>query len=81
MEGRQVKLSKNVFKSVTLIGKCGKCGKSFEAEAELPLIRFWDMEGNTYQGLACPHLVTLCPYCFALLNLALRVETNKKKEG
>ncbi len=80
MEGRQVKLSKDVFKSVTLIGRCGKCGKSFEAEAELPKLTFWDEEGNTYHGLASPHFVTLCPFCFGLLNLAKRV-ANKKKEA
>jgi hypothetical protein len=79
MVERQKEISKNEAKNITLIGKCGKCGKSFEAEAELPIIQFWDLEGNSYKGLASPHLVVNCPYCFALLNLGLRVETNKQR--
>jgi predicted nucleic acid binding AN1-type Zn finger protein len=77
MEERQKEISKNEAKNITLIGKCGKCGKSFEAEAELPIIHFWDLEGNAYRGLASPHLVTLCPYCYGLLNLAMRIETKR----
>ena len=65
-------------KSVTLVGKCGKCKKEFTAEATLPLIEFSDEEGNHYRGQALPHLVELCPFCFSLLNLAKRFETNKK---
>jgi len=79
MGERQIEINKNPHKSVTLIGKCGKCGKSFEAEAQLPTIQFYDSEGNVYRGLASPHLVTNCPYCFGLLNLALRVEVNKQR--
>jgi hypothetical protein len=79
MVERQKEISKSEAKNLTLIGKCGKCGKSFEAEAELPTIQFWDLEGNNYRGLASPHLVTLCPYCFGLLNLALRTNTNKQR--
>jgi hypothetical protein len=78
MEGARQEISRFKSKNVTLVGICGKCKKSFEAEAELPLIRFWDYEGNSYQGLASPHLVTLCPYCFGLLNLALRTETKRR---
>ena len=77
MEEGQIKINKNPHKNVALVGRCGKCGKSFEAEAELPLIVFEDDEGNAYRGLASPHLVANCPYCFGLLNLALRVETGK----
>jgi len=79
MEEFVSKINKFKAKNLTLIGKCGKCGKSFEAEAELPTIQFWDLEGNNYRGLASPHLVTLCPYCFGLLNLALRINTNKQR--
>jgi hypothetical protein len=78
MVERQKEISKNEAKNLTLIGKCGKCRKVFEAYAELPIIQFWDLEGTSYLGLASPHLVTLCPYCFGLLNLALRVETKKR---
>jgi len=78
MEASQKEISKNEAKNLTLIGKCGKCRKIFEANAELPIIKFWDLEGNNYLGLASPHLVVNCPFCFALLNLALRVETNKR---
>jgi hypothetical protein len=65
-------------KNVVLVGKCGKCKKEFTAEAKLPIIEFWDGEGNSYRGRALPHLVELCPFCFSLLNLAKRVETNKR---
>jgi len=78
MGERQIEINKNKPKNVTLLGKCGKCKKNFEAEAQLPTIQFYDSEGNAYRGLATPHLVTLCPYCFGLLNLALRFETNKR---
>jgi len=81
MEERQKEISKNKPKNVTLIGKCGNCGKSFEAEAELPIINFCNLEGNSYKGLATPHLVTLCPFCCGLLNLALRTETEKRPGG
>jgi len=78
MEGVNKSLSKFKDKSVSLIGKCGKCKKEFTAEATLPLITFVDEHGNSYRGVALPHLVELCPFCFGLLNLAKRVETNKR---
>jgi hypothetical protein len=33
MEGAKAKVSKNEAKTVSLVGKCGKCGRSFEEEA------------------------------------------------
>jgi hypothetical protein len=78
MEGAKKEITENKQKNVTLIGKCGKCGKTFEAEAVLPLIKYYDNEGNSFKGLASPHFVVNCPYCFALLNLALRAETGRR---
>jgi len=78
MEEAVTKIGKNPQKSITLVGRCGKCHRTFEAVAELPIIYFEDLEGNAYRGSAAPHLVTLCPYCFGLLNLALRTETKKR---
>ena len=69
-----------VVKKALLVGKCGKCKREFTAEATLPLIELWDEQGNSYKSFALPHLVELCPFCFGLLNLAKRVETNKRKE-
>jgi hypothetical protein len=79
MERAKQKISKAKPKNFTLIGKCGKCKKEFTAEAVLPLINYWDEGGNSYEGMASPHLITNCPYCFGLLNLALRTETNKRR--
>lgn len=70
-----------VVKKALLVGKCGKCKREFTAEATLPLIEFEDEEGNSYRGRALPHFVELCPFCFGLLNLAKRVETNKQTKG
>ncbi|MEM2609928.1 MAG: hypothetical protein QXQ47_06810 [Candidatus Bathyarchaeia archaeon] len=67
-------------KNFVLIGKCGKCGREFTAQAKLPTLKIEDEEGNTYLSKAAPHLVTLCPFCFGLLNLAKRVEVNKHGE-
>jgi len=78
MEAPKQKINKSKDKSITLIGKCGKCGKSFEAEAVLPLIRYFDMEGNSYKDLVAPHFVVNCPFCFSLLNFALRTQTKKR---
>ena len=78
MEGAKAKVSKNEPKTVSLVGKCGKCGRSFEADVVLPIITYFDEEGNSYKDIVAPHLVVSCPYCFGLLNLALRVETNKR---
>jgi len=69
-----------VVKKASLVGKCGKCKREFTAEATLPLIEFSDEECNSYRGRALPHLVELCPFCFSLLNLAKRMETNKLKK-
>ena len=74
-------INKFKYKSVTLVGKCGKCKREFTAEATLPTIEFWDEQRNNYRGQASPHLVELCPFCFGLLNLAKRVETKKRKGG
>jgi hypothetical protein len=76
MEEAKQQISKNKFKTVALIARCGKCKKQFNGEAQLPTIIFWDDDGNCYSNLAHPHLVVNCPYCFALLNFALRI-TNK----
>jgi hypothetical protein len=80
MEREQLNINKNKDKKVVfLVGKCGKCKRSFTAEAVLPTIIIEDEHGYTYRDKATPHLVTLCPFCFSLLNLAKRVETNKEK--
>jgi len=76
-----VRLDASKAKSVVLVGKCGRCGRQFVASATLPDISLEDDEGNTYRDKATAHLVTLCPYCFGLLNLAKRVETSKKREA
>jgi len=78
MEGDKKEISKNKAKSVTLVGKCGKCKKEFTAEAVLPSISYWDEEGNSYKDFVSPHFVVNCPYCFALLNLGLRMETKRR---
>jgi len=68
-------------KNFVLVGKCGKCGREYTAKAKLPTISFEDEQGNTYLSVAVPHLVTLCPFCFGLLNLAKRVEVAKRRGG
>jgi DNA-directed RNA polymerase subunit RPC12/RpoP len=79
MEATQKEISKNEAKNVALIGRCGRCKREFSAEAELPLIVFEDEEGNIYKELVSAHFVVNCPYCFGLLNLALRTNTNKQR--
>jgi hypothetical protein len=46
MEGAKAKITKNEPKTVSLVGKCGKCGKRFEADVVLPTITYFD-EGET----------------------------------
>ena len=75
--GKQVEVSRGEDKKVLLVGRCGKCKRGFTATAVLPTIIVEDEEGYTYLDRAAPHLVTLCPFCFGLLNLAKRTETNK----
>jgi|YelNatPaOPRAMG01_1025707.scaffolds.fasta_scaffold73223_2 DNA-directed RNA polymerase subunit RPC12/RpoP len=79
MEGAKAKISKNEPKTVSLVGKCGKCGRSFEADVVLPLIVYFDEDGNDFKDLAAPHFVVNCPYCFSLLNLALRTGVRKRR--
>jgi DNA-directed RNA polymerase subunit RPC12/RpoP len=78
MVERQKEISKNEAKNVALVGRCGRCKREFSAEAELPLIVFEDEEGNSYKELVSAHFVVNCPYCFGLLNLALRTETKRR---
>jgi len=79
MEGAKGKISKNEAKTVSLVGKCGKCKKRFEADVVLPLITYFDEEGNKFKNSVAPHFVVNCPYCFSLLNLAVRTETKKRR--
>lgn len=79
MEEQQNKIDRNEYKNIVLIGKCGKCKREYTAEAVLPTVTIEDEAGNLYRDKATPHLITLCPHCFGLLNLAKRIETNKQR--